>query len=69
MGEGRNVYNVLAGKRPLGGLRCIWKDGIRMDLGDWLGGGCGVDLPGSGKGLVAGCRECNDGPSSSGTVE
>jgi hypothetical protein len=36
MGEERNVYRVLMGKpegkRPLGIQRCIWEDGIRMDL-------------------------------------
>jgi hypothetical protein len=36
MGEERNVYRVLMGKpegkRPLGRPRCIWEDGIRMDL-------------------------------------
>jgi hypothetical protein len=42
MGEERKVYTVLAGmskgKRPLGRPRCSWEDGIRMDLGDCLGG-------------------------------
>jgi hypothetical protein len=36
LGEERNVYRVLMGKpegkRPLGRPRCIWEDGIRMDL-------------------------------------
>jgi hypothetical protein len=36
MGEGRNLYRVLAGKpegrRPLGRPRHRWEDGIRMDL-------------------------------------
>jgi hypothetical protein len=36
MGEGRNVYRVLAGKpegkKPLGTPRCRWEDGIKMDL-------------------------------------
>jgi hypothetical protein len=36
LGEDRNVYRVLMGKpegkRPLGRPRCIWEDGIRMDL-------------------------------------
>jgi hypothetical protein len=36
VGEGRNVYRVLAGKpegkRPLGRPRRRWEDGLRMDL-------------------------------------
>jgi hypothetical protein len=32
MGEERNVYRVLMGKRPLGRPRRRWEDGIRMDL-------------------------------------
>jgi hypothetical protein len=32
MGEGRNVYRVLVGGRPLGRPRHRWEDGIRMDL-------------------------------------
>jgi hypothetical protein len=36
MGEEREVYRVLVrkaeGKTPLGRPRCIWEDGIRMDL-------------------------------------
>jgi hypothetical protein len=39
------VYKVLVekpvGKRPLGRPRRRWEDGIRMDLGDWLGLGGG----------------------------
>jgi hypothetical protein len=38
MGEERNVYRVLMGKpegkRPLGGPRRRWEDGIRIDLGE-----------------------------------
>jgi len=48
MGEERGVYRVLVGKpegkRPLGRLRSIWVDNIRMDLQevgcgylDWIG--------------------------------
>jgi hypothetical protein len=53
MGEGRNVYRVLMGKpegkRPLGSPRRRWKDGIRIDLGRFVGGGeSGVESPGSG---------------------
>jgi hypothetical protein len=53
MGEGRNVYRVLVGKpegrRPLERQRHRWEDGIKMNIREigW-GGGCGVDLPGSG---------------------
>jgi hypothetical protein len=44
MGEKRNAYRLLVGKRPLGRPRCRWVDNIRMDLGevgwgdvDWIG--------------------------------
>jgi hypothetical protein len=43
MGDGRNVYRVLVGKpegkRPLGGPRRRWEDGIKMDLREigWVG--------------------------------
>jgi hypothetical protein len=37
MGEGRNVYRVLVGKRegkgPLGRPRHRWEDGLKLDLG------------------------------------
>jgi hypothetical protein len=43
MGEWRNTYRVLMekpeGKRPCERPRRRWEDGIKMDLGDWLGGG------------------------------
>jgi hypothetical protein len=32
MGEKRNTYRVLVGKRQLGKIRRRWKDNIRMDL-------------------------------------
>jgi hypothetical protein len=32
-------------------------------------GGCGLDLPGSGEGLVVGCYEHGDEPLGSGTME
>jgi hypothetical protein len=37
MGEKRNAYRLLVGKRPLGRPRRRWVDNIRMDLGevDW----------------------------------
>jgi hypothetical protein len=34
MGEKRNAYRLLVGKRPLGRPRRRWVDNIRMDLGD-----------------------------------
>jgi hypothetical protein len=44
MGERRNAYRLLVGKRPLGRPRRRWVDNIRMDLGevgwrdvDWIG--------------------------------
>jgi hypothetical protein len=44
MGEKRNAYRLLVGKRPLGRPRHRWVDNIRMDLGemrwgdvDWIG--------------------------------
>jgi hypothetical protein len=44
MGEKRNAYRLLVGKRPLGRPRRRWADNIRMDLGgvgwgdvDWIG--------------------------------
>jgi hypothetical protein len=44
MGEKRNTYRLLVGKRLLGRPRCRWVDNIRMDLGevgwgdvDWIG--------------------------------
>jgi hypothetical protein len=44
MGEERNAYRLLEGKRPLGRPRCSWVDNVRMDLGeaewgdvDWIG--------------------------------
>jgi hypothetical protein len=43
MGEGRNVYRVLVGKRegkrPLGRPRRRWEDGIKMDLREMGWGG------------------------------
>jgi hypothetical protein len=44
MGEKKDAYRLLAGKRPLGRPRPRWVDNIRMDLGevgwgdvDWIG--------------------------------
>jgi hypothetical protein len=44
MGEKRNAYRLLVGKRQLGRLRHRWVDNIRMGLGevgcgdaDWIG--------------------------------
>jgi hypothetical protein len=38
-------------------------------LGDWLGGGGGLDSTGSGQGPLAGCGECGDEPSGSCATE
>jgi hypothetical protein len=72
MGEERKVYKVLVGKpegkSPLGRTRRRWEGGMRIYLGEvgWEGG---VDSLGSGYGPVAGCCECSDEPSGSGTTE
>jgi hypothetical protein len=42
---------------------CIWT------LGKLVGGGCGVDSPGSGEGEVVGCFEHGDEHSGSGATE
>jgi hypothetical protein len=73
MGERRNLYRVLVGKpegkRPLVRPRHRRENGIKMDLRkiDWVG--CGVDFSGSGYGPLAGCCECGDEPSGSGSTE
>jgi hypothetical protein len=41
MGEKRNAYRLLVGKRPLGRPRRRWVDNIRMDLGE-VGWGYGL---------------------------
>jgi hypothetical protein len=53
MGEERKLYKVLVGKpegkRLLGRPRHRWENGIRMDFKEiGLGGGCRLDLTGSG---------------------
>jgi hypothetical protein len=35
MGEKRNAYRLLVGKRPLGRPRRRWVDNIKMDLGEF----------------------------------
>jgi hypothetical protein len=51
MGQGRNVYRVLAGKpqgkRPLGRPRRRWEFGIKMDLREIGWKGSGLDSLGS----------------------
>jgi hypothetical protein len=51
MGEERELYGVLEGKlegkRPHGRPRCIWENGIRMDLRE-IGRRGGVDSVGLG---------------------
>jgi hypothetical protein len=73
IGEESKVSKVLVGKpegkRPLGRRRRRWEDGIRMDLSEIGLGACGLDSIGSGQGLVVGCCECSDEPSSSCTTE
>jgi hypothetical protein len=34
MGEKRNVYRLMVGKRPLGRPRRRWMDNTRMDVGE-----------------------------------
>jgi hypothetical protein len=34
MGERRNAYRLLVGKRPLGRPRWSWVNNIKMDLGE-----------------------------------
>jgi hypothetical protein len=43
----------------------------KCTLGRLVGGGgeCGMDSPGSGQGPLAGCCECGDEPSGSGSTE
>jgi hypothetical protein len=52
MGENRNVYRLLVGKRdgkrPLGKPRRMWIDNIKMDLLEIGWGWCGLDWSGSG---------------------
>jgi hypothetical protein len=71
MGEGRNVYRVgkPEGKRPLEGPRRRWEDGIKIGLSEIGWGRCGMDSPGSGQGSLAGCCECGDESSDSGTTD
>jgi hypothetical protein len=74
MGEGRKVYRVFVGKpegkRPYERPRRRWEDGIKWTLGRMVGGGgCGLDSPGSGQESLAGCCECGDEPSGSGSTD
>jgi hypothetical protein len=75
MGEGRKVYKVLVGKpegrRPLGRPSLRWEDGIRIDLREigLGGGGCGLDLTGTGQRPVVGCGDCGNEPSGSCAME
>jgi hypothetical protein len=72
MGEGRNVYGVLVGKPEGKSLlvrsTCRWEVGVKWTLGR-LAGGCGMDSSDLREGLVAGCCECGDEPSCSGSTE
>jgi hypothetical protein len=76
MGEEIKVYKVLVGKpegkRPLGRprRRPTWEDGIRIDLREiGLGGGVWILFDWLRIGPVAGCCECDDGPSGSCATE
>jgi hypothetical protein len=66
------VYKVLVGKpegkRPLQRPRHRWEWNQNGSWGDWVVG-CGLDLSGSGKGLVVSCYECGDEPSGSCVTE
>jgi hypothetical protein len=72
MAEGRKLYRVFDGqarkRNPLERPRRRWEDGIKLDLRE-IGWGCGVYLPGSGYGTVAGCCECCDEPTGSGATD
>jgi hypothetical protein len=52
MGEMRNSYNILVGKRegksPVEISRCRWEDNIRIDLKGKRVGKCELDTSGSG---------------------
>jgi hypothetical protein len=71
MGEGRNVYRVFLGnpegKGPLKRPRRRWEDGIKLDLRET--GGVRCRFIWLRIGTVAGCCECGDEPSVSGTTE
>jgi hypothetical protein len=72
MGEGRNVQGFdgsLKGKDQLKDKGVDGRMGSKWTLGVLVGGRRGVDSPGSGYGLLAGCCECGDEPSSSGATE
>jgi hypothetical protein len=72
MGEGRNVYRVLVGKpegkRPLERPRRRWEDGLKVDLRE-IGWGVWSGFTWLRIGTFAGCCECGDEPSGSGTTE
>jgi hypothetical protein len=70
MGEKRKLYMVLVGKPE--GKNHLEDQGVGGKLGSELifgklawGGGCRLDLTGSGQGPLAGCGECGDEPSGS----
>jgi hypothetical protein len=47
MGEKRNTYRLLVGKKPLGRQRWRWVDNIRTDLGE-VGNSCDFGIEPSG---------------------
>jgi hypothetical protein len=67
--ERRNVYRVLVGKPKGKRPRRRWEDGIKLDLREtgWGWGWSGFTWLRIG--ILAGCCECGDEPSGSGTME
>jgi hypothetical protein len=68
MGEKKGVYRILVGKhegnRPLGRLRCRWKDNIDGSSGSEMLGNR-LDRAGSGQGQVLDTCECGNETSGS----
>jgi hypothetical protein len=58
----KNVVEKSEQRRPLGKLRRIWDDNIRMDLKETVGKR-GLDASGSGQAEVAGACEHDNKPS------
>jgi hypothetical protein len=64
MGNKRTAYWVLVGNpeenKPVGRLRCIWDDNIKIDFTEIGWGVYGLDSLDSGKGPAEGSREDGD---------
>jgi hypothetical protein len=73
VGEGRNMYRVLAakpeGKRLLGRPRRRWEDGIKMELRRLAGGVVEWIHLAQDRNRWAGCCECGGEPSGSSAME